>query len=813
MKKTFCLLFLTAVIFNLISKELTIKVIDKDLKLELQGVKITINALEKAFITDKNGIVKIKVDDNIDRIAADCTLIGYQLKKVNIKNFDMENIVEMSIEGTVEGSELVIEDVGNEKKEKVGESLVIDSDELKTLSMRGTVEDVISSVKTMPGVSYSAGFMTDLSVRGGSADEIAATYDGFLVRFPFYWGNSTSIFNPNIVDCVRFDNGSIPVKYGFAMSGLLEVNLKTPDQGFRTDTKLAYSTFESLFQIPLDKEKSGLLMSARVTYLDLTIGPIWKATGVNVPRAPYIYDGNIKWFYKPNDKFEWYVNGFVGADGIGMESITDASQGIKTDDLLINNNIHAIGFGGIKALPTDKMFINWFAGYEFLSRKYYETITEKGDKDYSLDFKNLYGIQNNSFSVDLGNVAAATQLSNSAQSRLDIEIMIHDRVKMSFGAGILYDFANDTFENNYFDSNLNLTVDDMEDKGINNNFNNSLYLNFNFNLIPDKLEIDLGARVDHYFSKVGSHIMNTYPVANPRLFISFTPIKNLKGLESFTISFGTGLYSKMPDYPYDIETPISSFTINQEKVLTNVLGFEFMFPYGYNIKLETYAKYYFDRYYDNSYINDNNEKIYINHSDGLGFVAGFDLILKRKISKYLDGWISYSFMYVRYYNPQTDNLNGSTTDSGDPTGIWYYPAFHRWNSMNVVLNIKPLNWLTISPTFGIDSGIPQTTFGDKEMYISYSGSTPLELYRRTERYSDTERTLPSFPLGLKISFNYYYPRLKIGMEIYVSVDNILYYAWDPDKKQIVDKYTGDIIYQPSPAYEVFLPSFGIKLTY
>ncbi|MCK4797681.1 MAG: TonB-dependent receptor plug domain-containing protein [Spirochaetes bacterium] len=821
MRKNIVIIFFILLATILYPKEIKIRVVDKDLDIPLEGVKILISELEENLFTDPEGKVSIIIEDSVNRAIVICNLIGYETKKINIKEFDEEVIIQMVIEGFIEGEELVIEESYYNKKDKIGTSVLVDKEELKNLAMRGTIEDVVSSVKTLPGVSYSANFYTDLSVRGGRDDEVAASLDGFIVRRPYYWGSARSIFNPNIVESAVFNNGVFPAKYGMAMSGLLEINTKTPNEGFKVDFKNALSTFETYIQTPVGLKDAGLLFGGRVTYLDLTMGMAWKAQGLYVPRVPYIYDGNLKWYWKPNERFEWYVNGFFGADGIGMGRVIEASEGIESENLMLNDVLHSIGVTGFKILPNDKIFIHCFAGYEFMSMIFSSESEDTGTKDYSSEFNTIYSPAGSSYTVDIKSDRTAKRLLHSFQTRFDTEIELHEKVVFGFGGGLIYDFYQINMENNYFDSILGKDVHATIDYGDSNQFNTSLYLNFNFNLIPDKLQIELGARLDHFVSVMDTNILNTYPAASPRFYIAYTPIRNLAYMEYLTISLGVGLYSKMPEYSYDKEYPIPNFDIKQQKVLTNVLGLEIMFPYGFKIKLESYYKLYFDRYYANSILDNEGNKEYKHHSDGYGHAAGFDIILKRKISRYIDGWISYSFIFARYYNPVSDDQDaseqiirsGNFKSVGDPNETWYYPSYHRWHSMNIVLNIKPASWLTISPGFGVCSGLPKTIFGDSEMYSSGPPSNQLELYKREEKYSDTERSDVSLPFGIKIDFHFYFPKTKIRFAAYGAIDNVFSLFWNPDQNEIVDKYTGDIVKESPAAYETFEYSFGIKISY
>jgi hypothetical protein len=546
--------------------------------------------------------------------------------------------------------------------------------------------------------------------------------------------------------------------------------------------------------------------------------------------VPYIYDGNLKWFFKPNDDLEVYVNSFFGADGISMGEDFEADE-IDMRDEFYDRNLHAIAVTGLNVLPTNRSFIHFFAGYEFYSQKNDGTYTEEGEMTYSDEFVNyfndnndepgetFYGYPDNyiaagdSFNVDYDNEWEEKYVLNSMQSRLDADIQLTDKMVFSTGGGIIYDniYYRELDENWFKDSFSSEVTYDMKLDGF-NQFNSSAYVNMNFTPVYNKLEIDTGVRVDHNFSLFEDDLINSYPAVNPRFYIAYTPVRNRPHLEYFTISLGTGLYSKMPDY-YRLlanNAAVESFDINPEKCLTNVLGFEWMFPVGLKLKLEGYYKFYYDRFYAMEYLDDDVVK-YNFHSDGIGHAGGFDVILKRKISRYIDGSLSYSFVYAQYKNPETDGSEYNI--NGEPLGKWYYPYFHRFHGFNLNLNIKPTDFFTISILFGIHSGLLKSAQSEPEIYgYVDDNNTPLELYRNETSYSE-ERTGVSLPLDIRLSYHNYFKSGKIKFETYFAMENILSLFYTPDKGEHLNRYSGEMEESGSAAYEVFMPTFGFKLSY
>ena len=841
-KKLFVFFIIIFSVSILSSFELNIKIIDKDIEIPLEGVKVIVSNSEITVFTDKEGKAKIILSDEIKKVVIIANLIGYESKRVNIEDLDKEVIIKMSLEGVLEGSELIIEEESIGKKdEKVGVSTVVDENQLKSTAEIGIIEDVMNTIKTLPGVTYSSGFDRRLSIRGGHPDEFTTIYDGFLVRYPYHWGGAYSIFNPNIVKSAKFSNGIFSVKHGLAMSGLLEVESVKPDEGFKFESILSTSTFEVFLQTPVGLKNAGLFLGGRLTYFDLSVllsdslkdNKIIDDDGIRFSEAPYIRDGYFKWFWKPNDRIEWYVNGFFGSDGLGLsyngEDNKKTDSDINTSYDFQWNIYDAFGVTGFKILPNDKVFIHALTGYEFLYEGLDAESSEEGEKDYSTKFKKKFSPGSNSFEIkDHDSKYYENTILHSIQSRLDTDIELHKKIMFRVGTGALFDFIyydsggkryNIEYEDGYPVYKKTSYKIDAENKRYLKSF---LYFEFEFDVIKDKLEMDLGCRLDHTIIFSDSFVngtMNTYPVPGPRFNVHYTPVRNLKFLDHLTLSAGIGLFSKAPleEIAISGDFGIKDFDIPMPKVITNVLGIEAEFPHGFKIKLEGYYKYYFNRFYLNykGAVDSDNTKYYSN-SDGIGHVAGFDIMFERKLSRYIDGWITYSFIYARYLNPDTDDIESEQTIMGDPTGKWYYPSYHRFHNLNLILNIRPFPWFTITSKLSFASGTPKEEFGDTDMFPAVlENGTIVEMYSVEKEYNDFLRNDFSIPFDLKFTFNFFFPKSKVKFEAYIGVEDLFKIVYKPKGGVSINKYTGKE--EPSLRnqmdYPIPIPSTGIKINF
>ena len=335
----FTIFFISGSFFLLTAKDITINVVDRDLELPLEGVRIhDVDNAAVAF-TDVYGNVVITVPDKRNRAVIIAELIGYESRKILIKDFNKPLTIEMLMEGILGGQELVVEEEAiGETDEEVGVSIVIEKDMIESAAKIGIIEDVMSAIKILPGVIYSGPFGAGISVRGGTVDGLTTVLDGFVVKYPYHWGGAYSIFNPNIVESVKFSAGIFSSKFGQATSGLMEVNTINPNEGFKMEGILSTSTMELFTQVPIGKDnKSSVLGGFRLTNYDIVLGSMnvfadatenkdLKAVTSPITRPPYIYDFYLKAFYRPSDRFEWFLNGFWGNDGIGIETTVENKE-------------------------------------------------------------------------------------------------------------------------------------------------------------------------------------------------------------------------------------------------------------------------------------------------------------------------------------------------------------------------------------------------------------------------------------------------------------------------------------------------------
>lgn len=846
------IILLLAGTFLLPAAELIINVVDRDLELPLEGVQIREVNNDEIVFTDADGNASIDIPRNETRAVIIVETIGYEPRKILVKDFSEPLIVELLMQGVLEGQELVVEEVAiGETDEEVGVSTVIEKEFIESAARIGIIEDVMSAIKILPGVIYSGNFGSRISVRGGTVDGLTTVLDGFSVKYPYHFGGAFSIFNPNIIESVKFSPGIFSSKYGQATSALMEVNTVKPNDGFKLEGILSTSTFEMFAQIPVGpEEKIGFFGGFRLTNYDFII-QLMKIIGeaadfqllmdtlTPITRSPFIYDFYFKGFYRPAERFEWYINGFFGNDGTGIKAETDLiSDGIMTGlnmdyfnhDFFISTNM--------KFLAADNIFIHFIGGYEYWHQQVDTAFSESGTKSYSDEFIAEFGsiytpvtgnlIMSDTFTVETESSYVGNTVNSAVQARLDTDWLINDSIIFQSGLGSTLDITTmgnigefwsvDTIDSTptYTKKEFDLHVNETK------TLISFAYFNFDMSLISDMISLNLGCRVDHsYYFGENDFTLNTYPIPGPRMNLIFSPETSGSFFTDNSFSIGAGLFSKNPFETISVneDSGIGNFELTSPKTFMTVLGWDTNLPEDFHFKIESYYKYIFDRNYQNSIVTDDVLNIDM-RSDGTGHVGGGDLLFERKNSRYIDGMLSYTFVFAKYFNPELSE--GEQAADSDPRGEWYYPSFQRFHSLNILVDVKPTRKFTFTAKLAFATGTPKSDWAEeKDMFWAAiedeSGNIEmLEMYNRASVYSDTLRTNWILDLDLKISLRDYFPGSKVEWELYLAAENVLtplMAAVQPSDSVDLDKWNGNEKETPSPGMNFPIPSLGFKLSY
>jgi hypothetical protein len=699
------------------------------------------------------------------------------------------------------------------------------------------------------------------SIRGGDPGDLMAALDGYYLSSPYHWGGGFSIFDPKMVSSATLSHGVFSTRYGHTISGLLEVRSRKPHPTeMEMELGLSTSTANLNLSYPFGG-KGGIIAMGRVTYYDPVI---WAAQGLStvidnedldavnsITTPPYIRSTALSANYRFTTDLEWNLSTFFGSDGIGVDYYTvydsEKTKGFFDVDFDYHN-YQGFLISGITYNPLPAMVLKASAGAGFLQMDAAGTMRDEITVAYSDKFKEDYGpylygketytTPDRETNIDISDITA------NVQGRVDLDWDLGKGFLAALGVQELYsryqmNQTMDSFIQRDWQDLFPLTPPPITGVAAifpvaypadvtNQIFNSSAYVLGEYISPNQRFGAELGLRLDHQYFIGRDFTIQTYPVLNPRLNLDFGILKNRGIIDSLSVTAGSGLFSSVNDNISSIQesSGIDDFEMKPNRAWTSVIGTKLDLTGGYSFNIEGYYKYVYDRAYLTTDIDPDETKRNF-YFDGEGRIWGFDLLLQKMESRYWDGWISYTFTHARYRNPHGTILGSGGTDSR--MGEWYYPSFHRFHSLNLVLNIKPVKHINIFTRFGFASGRIKNRVVSGIYYypverIETDGNgnilpvdgVVIQRYRRDSVYDDNERTTWSLPLDVKVSFYTFDKKGRVQMEIYVAVENLLSMAYHSEGNTTYNAYTGEEnTGSTSASYEIPIPvpSFGIKWSF
>ncbi len=818
----------------LFPEEVILRIFDRDLDFPLEGAQVRIVGEEETRYADGDGLVALEIPSGRGRTVCLVSYPGYDPVRLPLAGIGGGEIgIPLVLSGIIEGEELVVERTApGEKEEETGVSLVLDREEMETTANIGLVEDVMSTVKTLPGVSFTGGWDAQPSIRGGYPEEMAASLDGFYVTYPFHWGGAYSIFNPNMVESAKLSHGIYSARYGRALSGILEITTRTPDEPeLRVDGALSTTSADLFIQTPLGNS-SGLFAGGKITYLD-TAKLIYPDETEDMTTMPYIRDFYAKWQWQPADRVNVSLNGFLGSDGVGVDTSVTDDEGFTSAIYFDYDYVNSFLAGSLEWSPTDTLFIDLTAGANWNVMHLDFRGTDSGTREYSQEFLDAYG---GILGLNPGDTYSLDGLTSTGKENLDLR---QEQVKLTaekllrdgdvLVAGTEQVFRQTTQNGTYagwypsYDEGAGTFSLDYEsfstDVDGNSSWNPALFLIWEHGGDRDRFKSELGVRAEHYYIWNRDFGMHTRPAVNPRATVTWTAAENRGAVDSLDLTLGSGIFSYFPLTADMLEEDygIDDWAMSPDRALFSILGTELNWSGEWKLSAETYYKYYLNRLVlttDDGAGGDS--ELYYN-TKGQGHVWGFDLMLQRKGGRKWDGYLSYSFIYARYYNPSNTGTDSedSSLNNGEPLDAWFYPYYHRYHSLNLVFNWHFQPGWTFSLLGSLASGAPRERVGDVTVYPADLSGTWIEQYARTSYYSDSLRDGISVPVDLRLSYGRYGRNSKVYTEWYVAVEDIFVNLYQPSTNTSFNTNTGEENRDTSADFNIGvpIPSFGLKISY
>lgn len=280
------------------------------------GATIYFPDLKKGTTTNVYGFFSITLPKG--KYTIQCSYLGFQTINQAIQ-LDKDIQLNFSLEPTAITTDEVTVTTDrpdeNIKSSQMG-AVTLDIKQIKSLPAFMGEVDIMKTIQLLPGVKSAGDGQTGFYVRGGGPDQNLILLDEAIVYNASHLMGFFSVFNGDAIKNVNLIKGGMPAQYGQRLSSVLDITMKEGNnQNFQVDGGIGLIASRLTVQGPLKKDRSSFIISARRTYIDVIIKPIFKeGKSEFAGTSYYFYDLNTKFNYKISDKDKLFLSGYFGRD-------------------------------------------------------------------------------------------------------------------------------------------------------------------------------------------------------------------------------------------------------------------------------------------------------------------------------------------------------------------------------------------------------------------------------------------------------------------------------------------------------------------
>jgi TonB-dependent Receptor Plug Domain len=603
----------------------------------------------------------------------------------------------------------------------------------------GAHGDALIGIQTLPGIARTPLLSGLMFIRGSSPQDSVYFIDSLDSPSVYHFGSVNSIINSDLIEEVEYHPGNFSVRYGRTVGGVIDVTLRAPKTDrFHAHIDADLWDVSVLGEGPVS-ENWSVAVSARRSYIDAILGRIDSLEDqFEFTVLPRYYDFQIIADYHPHSSDHLKLVVFGSDDKMDLDlegsAITSSSSA----------NMHTYIY---------KAQVEW-------------------ERRVSSKLKNR-------MDIGFGYWGGENQEGSTLYEWHSFPLNLRDEVaifparffNIRLGADVNFGFST-------FDVSPNIFYGpDDHDRSVQRFYAHpALYGEVVLTAIP-RMQLVYGVRSDYHSSIGGWGV-------DPRFSARWEVFRLT------TIKGGLGLFQKPPDI-HQSDEEYGNSDLDLTSAIHYSLGIEQKIP-GYeslSIDLEGFYKDVRRLVLESEdflSIDGVGESDYSYYNGGTGKVAGLEVLLRHKPSKYFFGWISYTLMKsVVIENQQTEER---------PSG------FDQTHVLNVV-GCLSIGWdIDIGLRFRLASGLPYTPIEGASYYGDSDSYNPVDGEKNSAR-------MPLFhQLDVRIDKKWQWKYL--ALTLYLDVQNV-YNQYNP----LIYSFNYDGTQKTSISDLPILPSLGLKLEY
>jgi len=288
---------------------------------------------------------------------------GYQtIRKKLSKSVKQRWIIEMGFKNNL--PEIVIED----SPEFSTTTIPIDTENdnpLYNIAGIGGDIDLISQMRTLPGISIGYEGQTGFIVRGGGPDQNLVLLDGLPIFETSHLGGLTSIFVDETIKKADLYKGGVPARFGGKLSSVLDIRLKDGDRiKHKRKAELGLERISGFMEGPLS-ENTSYIFNGRASVFGLFASPIIESTK-NFQDTEFAYRdvyGKLSHWFSPSHRISFSFSSTYDNIQLTEAGTNTTSEEIfdyfDTKKIQWDNRLFSINW---KKDLSDKVFMNMQAG-------------------------------------------------------------------------------------------------------------------------------------------------------------------------------------------------------------------------------------------------------------------------------------------------------------------------------------------------------------------------------------------------------------------------------------------------------------------
>ncbi len=612
--------------------------------------------------------------------------------------------------------------VRGERRQTTVTRVTLRQKELTTVP--GTFGDPIRVVENLPGVARVPYVGGALLIRGAAPDDSGVYLDGVRIPLIYHFLGGPSVLNPEFLDRIDYYPGNADVRYGRLIAGVVDVTTRstfTEQWGGSADVNLINTAL--MLKAPVT-DRVSVAGAVRRSYIDLLMPfflDVSGRTGTTV--APVFYDYQLRVDVKLKGDDQLYFLLFGSDDAI------DVISNEPDQDVEVN-------------LDTNTVFHRVLAGWRWqISRRLASRMTPSLGIDYAR--------------FEIGDKVVDMKTLDFIL-REDLELTLRPGLTLRGGADLVLqrdwfdavvpapaDYRNPGSGQavEFLDEDLIFNIDQVQ-------FGLGLYADAVIDL-TDRLQLIPGVRAD-LFRYFGQTRLSVDPRATARY--KLLPLTTLKA--------AAGMFSNPPN-PREVNEDYGNPNLVLLHAVHVSAGFEQRFPrldalgldlqgffiWRYNLPLPTAEV----------KITGDEVRPLLYTSEGQGYSAGMELMLKHDVTRHFYGWLSYTLAMSKAQR--------------EPGGPFVHFVFDQTHMLTLVASVRlPLNF-EVGTRFRLTSGRWDTPVlgsvldSDLGGYVGLFGQT-------------FSQRLPLFhQLDLRVERTWFFTLWRLS--VYLDVQNV-YNAKNPE---------------------------------